>query len=279
MKDIIRWNSYILEEFEWSSSRANRVKAVLNGLGDYIEKVEQEDDEDLKDYRNLFTKFEGLPKEAVRKKSVFSKEEIDLIIDKLVENGKIQEACAIAFATSSGCRKSEIARIKFDWFSDENIIYDSFWKTPEQIVTKGKKGTTVLQTKYTLISSFEKMLNLWKEEREKLGIDSEWLFVKYNSQEDKWEQANDKTLDNFARYINSLEIVDKHFYWHSMRHWLVTYLSENKIPNDTIQSLFSWATSDMVNLYNDRDTAIDNLGEFFSKDGIKEVKKNGLSDL
>lgn len=109
----------------------------------------------------------------MREKSVFSTQEIEAVLQKLVADGKYQVACALALAVYSGRRKAELARFKIEWFSPQNVEFDYFYRTPEKVLTKGAKMIDC----YVIKDGFDPYLHLWEEQRRALQIDSEWLFV------------------------------------------------------------------------------------------------------
>ena len=93
----------------------------------------------------------------------------------LTERGQHQKACAFALAVACGARKSELTRFKMEFFDDENIILGSLYKTPP-IKTKGRGGGKYI-SKYVLVNIFKPYLDIWRTERERQEIESEWLFV------------------------------------------------------------------------------------------------------
>ena len=82
----------------------------------------------------------------------------------------------------------------------------------------------------------------------------------------------DSWVDGFSK------ILEKDFYWHSLRHMFTTQLSQNNIPSSVIQEIIGWDSADMVNLYNDT-TADEMIGKYFNADGIVQVEQSSLSDL
>ena len=183
-----------------------------------------------------------------------------------------QEACALSLAMESGARKAELTRFKVDFFKPEYIVHESLYRTPEKIKTKGRGGKML--NKYVLANNFQPYLDKWLEEREKLGIDNEYLFVTKTG--DEWEVAKVSTLDSWAERFN--KYIDKHFYWHANRHFFTTSLAKANIPAEVIKQIVGWESVEMVSTYND--TGIDDeLGKYFGEDGIKQVEEKGLSDL
>ena len=134
-----------------------------------------DEEEKYQDFKKTINRVESPVKEAVREKTILSDEQVDFLLDTLVEKKKYQAACAVALAIFSGARKSELTRFKVEYFNEENIIFDALYKTSEKIKTKGRgKGKFIY--KYVLLD-FKKYFDLWMAERERLGIDSEWLLV------------------------------------------------------------------------------------------------------
>ena len=81
----------------------------------------------------------------------------------------------LSLAINSGRRKAELPRFKVDYFKDENVRFGSLYKTPEKVKTKGRGKGKYLEL-YVMKNDFDPYLNLWLDERKRLGIESEWLF-------------------------------------------------------------------------------------------------------
>ena len=165
-RDIIKFQNYLLTINKNSSNRIRRIKSTLSSLSNFIECVL---DDDYPQFRNIIRKIESPIKQEVREKTVLTDEQVDYLLDYLVEHKKYQQACAFALAVCSGSRKSELSRFKADYFKDEDIIYGSLYQTPEKIKTKGRSSSGKPLTRYTLYHKFKKYLDLWLEEREKIG--------------------------------------------------------------------------------------------------------------
>lgn len=76
--------------------------------------------------------------QQVRKKTVWSDEALDKLLDDLLASGQNKKACAVALAMCSGRRKAELCRFKVDDFKDENLVCGgALYKTSEPIQTKG----------------------------------------------------------------------------------------------------------------------------------------------
>lgn len=274
-REIARFQSHALNDWKWSPKRMRRVKAAISSLSNYVENILDQED-DFKDFKSIVKKIENPPNESVRKKSIFTEDELQNVLDKLVENKEYQQACALALAISSGRRKAELCRFKVSYFTDKNIIYGAFYKTPEKIVTKGRGSRGKLLTCYVYIKKFKPYFDLWMEERKRLNFESDWLLVKKNGNTYLDEPMEATTLDYYAELFEKQ--LDKPFYWHSVRHFFTTYLSINNIPDSVIQALVGWDSLDMVSVYNDREVD-DLLGAYFDENGIKNIEKGNLNNL
>lgn len=258
-REIARFQSYALTEWGWSSNRTRNVKAVLSSLSNYIENIL---DDEIKGFKPIIRKIEDPVKQPAREKTVFSKTELTKLLDYLVDKKQYQKACALALAIASGRRKSELCRLKVSHFSDDNIIYNSLYKTPELIKTKGRgKGKFI--PIYVVVDSFKKYFDLWMGERERLGIQSEWLLVGNKNPDGTYPPMNTSRLDSWATTFTS--IIGKPFYWHSLRHFFVSELQRAGIPDGVIQEIVNWETADMVKLYSDL-TADEQIGKYFGVD-------------
>ena len=272
-REIAKFQSFALNEMEWSPNRLARMKSTLSSLSNYIENIL---DDEIENFRPIVRKIENPVKEPVREKTILSEDQIQYLLDSLIETGYTQQACAVALAAYCGCRKAEITRFKVNYFDENNVIFDALYKTPEKIRTKGRGGKVGKPlTKYVL-KDFKKYFDLWMEKREELGIDSEWLFVSRGTNSD-WIQMKVSTLDSYANTCT--KILDVPFYFHCMRHQLTTMLSSKyNLPAKIIQEFFGWGSQDMIGLYDDSEAEAD-FGNYFTSEGIVKVEKTGLENL
>ena len=267
-RELAKFQSHALNVWNWSPNRIRRVKSTLSSMSNYIENIL---DDEIENFKPIIRKIESPKKEPRREKTVIPDEEVDRVLNELVEQGKYQMAVALALAAMSGARKSELLLFKMDYFTDENIVFEALFKTPEKIRTKGSGRAGKMLNKYVVID-FKKYLDLWIEKRKELGIESEWLLVKENTH----EQMKVSQLDSWANTFTKMFGVD--FYFHCMRHYLATKLRKYNIPTPIIQEFFGWSNSQMVDLYDDTEQS-DEFGKYFTKDGIKQVEEGSISDI
>lgn len=268
-REIAKFQKYTITDLSWSSNRLSRVKSTLSSLSNYIENML---DDEYENYRPIVRKVETPVKQVVREKTVLTEDEVDKILDTLVEQKRYQCACAFALAAFSGARKSELLRFKVSYFDDENIMDTAaLYKTPEKIQTKGRGSNGKMLTKYTLLD-FKKYFDLWMKEREEEGYaESKWLFIKKDG-----EPLTISNLDYYSEVIS--KILERPFYFHSLRHFLTSRLFRLGLPADVIQEYFGWSSAEMLKIYNDNE-ASDSFGRYFTDSGIKGTESKGLSDL
>jgi integrase len=255
-REIARFQNHAMKNWGWSSNRLRTVKAALSSLGNYIEAIL---DEEYEGFRSIVRKVESPPKQVVREKTVWSDEELEDLMQKLVDCGDYERACFVALATYSGRRKSELCRFKMSDFDDDKLVCDGALYKSEPIRTKGRGGGKYIPC-YTLAKKFKPYLDLWVKYREEHDIESEWLFPKRG---DMTSQLAITTVDGWTDIFSKLS--GKEFYMHSLRHAYTTSLSKSGIPDNVIQALVGWESSDMVRLYDDTPKD-EQIGAYF-KDG------------
>lgn len=257
-RDYTRFQGKALTDWEWSPKRIRRVKACISSLSNYIENILDEEEE-FKNFRSVIKKIESPVNVPVREKTIYTSEELQSVLDMLVSDKKYEIACALALAMYSGRRKSELSRFKVSYFDEKNVLFGTLYRTPEKVVTKGRGSKGKLLTLYVLKKEFEPYLKMWLDERQHLGIMSEWLFPKATNHN---EHIDRYALDRWARLLTKLS--NKDFYWHSMRHFATTQFCKSNIPNHVIKQIIGWDSVEMVDLYND--TMLDDvLGDYFKE--------------
>lgn len=269
-RDIVAYQNWLLRSNENSPARVRRLKSTLSSLSNYIEAIL---DDELPNFRSIIRKIESPVNEPTREKTVLTDEQADYLLNYLVERGKYEKACCFALARYSGRRKSELPRFKVSYFQDENIIYGTFYKTPERIRTKGRGVNGKMLTCYVLAKPFKPYLDLWLKQRDEMGIESEWLFPDRN---DPTQSLPISTLNSWAEtFSNILEIP---VYWHSLRHFFTTSLAKENIPDSVIKTIIGWESLEMVGVYKDIDDE-EEIGKYFSDGKIVGQNPTDLADL
>ncbi len=264
-REVVMLQNWLINENGNSAARVRRIKAALSSLSNYIENIL---DDEYEDFRPIIRKIENPANTPVREKSVFSTEEMEQVMQKLVSDGKYQLACALALAVYSGRRKAELARFKVSWFTPENVVYDYFYCTPEKVLTKGAKQLNC----YIIRDGFDPYLKLWVEQRKALKVNSDWLFVTRDG--DTYEQATGDTFNSWAKTIDryTMKVCGKPFYWHSMRHLFVSDLIRDGMAESDIVEVIGWSDSSMMQVYNDVPMS-ERLSSFFA--AKKEREEHG----
>jgi len=268
-RDIMMFQNYALQQ-GCSASRVRHLKAALSSISNFIENIL---DDEYPNFRSVVRKIENPVNEPVREKTILTKEQVQSCLDYLVEHKKYEQACFLALAAYSGRRKAELARFKVFYFDDENIIYGSLYKTPEKIKTKGRGRNGKQLICYVLYKPFKPYLDLWLADRQKRGIESEWLFTDVH---DRTQPITISRMNSFARTYSKIMGTD--VYLHSLRHFMTSELARANIPDSVIQSLIGWDSADMVNVYKDID-ADEEFGKYFKDGEVIGQKQSSLSDL
>lgn len=268
-RNVVAYQSWLIQENENSPARVRRLKAALSSLSNYIENV---CDDEFPTFRNIINKVENPAKRPVREKTVWEDSELEDLLNKLIESKKYEQACFLALAMYSGRRKAELCRFKVSDFDRYRLVCDGALYKSAPIKTKGRGGGKMVSC-YTLAKKFQPYLDLWLDERRKKGIRSEWLFP---DPKDPMKHIPVSTANSYAMTYSSLS--GRCCYIHSLRHYFTTSLAKAGIPDGVIQSIVSWESGDMVQLYKDFD-AEEEIGMYFKNGEISVPERRGLNDV
>jgi integrase/recombinase XerD len=240
--DVSRFQSWCIGN-EMSPARIRRLRSAMSSLSNYVEKML---DDDYPNFRNIINKIKAPTLSFVREKTVFSEEEVNDLLNILVEKEEYQLACFVAVLAGSGMRKSEVIQCKIDWFFGDINLFEGMYVSPE-IRTKGRGKLGKRMKKMVIKDIVDKYLKLWKDEREKLGIDNDSLFVsKING---KYKSASESTVDYWMEKLTKITGVDN--YAHCYRHYSATWLKRNGVEIDTIRDFFGHESSETTQIYID----------------------------
>lgn len=272
-RDWSAFQSWLINENGNSPARVRRLKSSISSMSNYISNILDDEDE-FRDFRPVIRKIESPAMQQVRKKTVWSDEALDDLLDKLSATGQHKKACMLALAMCSGRRKAELCRFSVDDFKEENLVCGgALYKTSEPIQTKGF-GLGKYIYCYTLAKKFKPYLDAWMAERAERGIESHWLFP---SSDNPTEQISDTTLNSWATTFSRMTGED--FYWHSLRHYFTTHLAKAGLPDGVIQEIVGWESADMVRVYKDM-SAEEQIAQYFGEDGeIRTDVQRSVSDL
>lgn len=270
-RDLVAYQNWLINENQNSPSRVRRLKAAISSLSNFVEAI-LDDEPEFRGFRSIVKKIENPALQPVREKTVWEDHELEDLLNKLVEKRAYDKACYLALAMYSGRRKAELCRFRVSDFSDDKLVCDGALYKSSPIKTKGRSGGKYIPC-YTLAKKFKPYFTMWMQERECLGIESEWLFP---SRENPNEQISVSTLNSWAETFTRMS--GKDFYAHSLRHYFTTSLARAGIPDGVIQSIVAWESSDMVRLYTDIDTD-EQIGMYFSNGDISVPDKKGFADM
>lgn len=273
-REIAKFQNHALNTWGWSPNRIRRVKSCLSSLSNYIENV-LDDEEEFQNFKPIIRKIENPVKNVVREKTVLSDEQVENLLDTLVERKEYERAAGVAIVAFSGMRKAELLQMKVEYFNEDHFVYDAMWKTGK-IRTKGFGRLGHQMEKFVLYGA-KPYIDLWLQYRKENGIESEWMFLTKTRQEDG-SYIYHARKDVSAWTEEFTDILGEDFYFHCLRHYTCTRLHRLNLPSHVIQEFFGWASSEMLQIYNDV-TAEDEFEKYFDKNGVKEVQQGTLSEL
>ena len=266
-RDIIALQNWMVEA-GMSSARIRRIKAAISSLSNYIENIVSDEDPEFDGYRSIVRKIENPPLVPVREKTVWEDSELEHLLDILTANGEFEKACFVALGMYGGRRKAELCRFRVSDFGEGHVVCDGALYKSAPILTKGDK---MLEC-YTLKKRFDPYLSRWMAERERIGVESEWLFPADGKPE---QQMPISMANSWANTCSRL--TGRDFYFHSLRHYFVSALSRAGIPDSVVVEIMGWSSSEMFKVYDDNPK--DNKLAMYFKDGeidtsnIKPVDK------
>ena len=267
-RDLIRLQNRLVENGN-SSARIRRIKAAISSLSNYCENILAGDDPEFDGYRSIVRKIENPPLNAVREKTIWEDEELERLLELLVSDGQYEKACFVALGMYGGRRKSEICRFKVSDFSEERLVCDGALYKSAPIMTNVNKYLEC----YTLAKKFKPYFDMWMRQRDKDGVESEWLFPDRN---DTREQLKISTINSWANTFSRL--TGKDFYPHSLRHYFVSALSRAGIPDGVVVQILGWTSSEMFSVYNDN-SKDEQISRYFKDGDISVQDKKGLGDI
>lgn len=269
-RHILNFQNFMVKN-ELSPARIRNIKSTLSSLSLFIESMLDEE-EKWESFRNIINKIPSPTLVSTREKTVLTDEQLEYLMEELLKRNKIQLCAFIAFSAFTGSRKAETIQYKRSWFTDENCK-NGLYITPE-IRSKGKGVRGKMLVKYGLKSKIDKYLKLWDEERERLNVDVDDLFVvKRNG---KWECAKISTVDSWMNICS--EILGVTSYAHMYRHFFVSYLNRESIPLNVIKNIVGHESVEMTEKYNDNAKENEFL-KYFSDEGINKIEEKDLSSL
>lgn len=256
-RDIIGFQNWLITNGN-SSARVRRVKAAISSLSNYCENILADEEPEFDGYRSIVRKIENPPLQAVMDKTIWEDSELENLLAELVDRKQFDKACFVALGMYGGRRKAEICRFKVSDFDENKLLFDGALYKSDPILTKGGK---MLEC-YTLAKRFRPYFDLWMNERDELGIESNWLFPDRNNPS---EHVGIATVNSWANTCS--RITGKDFYMHSLRHYFVTALSKAGIPDNVVVQILGWSSSEMFNVYNDS-SKDEQISQYFANGDI-----------
>lgn len=244
--DLMDFFDFGITELKWSPNRYAQVHSCLSSFSAFIETYY---DDIYPTFRNLLPKIEKPVKEAVRKKSVFTIDDINKLFNWLGNKGKTQEQCLLALMVGSGARVSELVRFTTPMIDENHTEFDGlFLETTEEMRVKGRGVNGKMMNRYIIKDLFMPYYNSWLPLRNKImeetGQNHDYIFIK--------RDGTPASVSTIRAWIASWDdALDQHLYPHSLRHFWTTYLLSLGLEKEFVQELQQWSTDSLVTLYND----------------------------
>lgn len=267
-RDLINLQGWLISNGN-SSARIRRIKSSISSLSNYCENILADDDPDFNGYRSIVRKIENPPLQATREKTIWETEELENLLKHLVDRKKYEQACFVALGMYGGRRKAEICRFRVDDFDDSRLVCGGALYKSAPILTKGNKYLEC----YTLAKRFKPYFDMWMDYREEHGIESEWLFPDKDNPKDHIQIT---TLNSWTKTFSN--ITQNNFYFHSLRHYFVSDLAKEGIPDNVVVQIIGWSSADMFNIYNDN-SKDDQLAQYFKDGDIFVPDKKSIADI
>lgn len=245
--ELSEFFDYGLMELKWSGNRFLRIRSLMKSFSDFIINYL---DEDYPDFKNLIDKaVPKVPKVAVRKKTILMPEQVYELKDKLIKEGKIQQATYLMLLAGSGARVSESIIITTDIIDENHTAFgDLFLETTEDIKTKGHGKGGTMMSRFIIKDVFLPMYKEWLPLREEImkrnNKEHTSMFVKSNG-----EPVKVSTIQSWVKKWE--KILGVNLYAHAFRHFIVSDLTRKNCSSDFIIAVMKWKSADMYNVYND----------------------------
>jgi len=244
--ELMDFFDFAVTELKWSPNRYSQVWSSLSVFSDFIENMM---DEQYPNFRNIVKKIGKLEKEPVRKKSVFTKEEMDGLMTWLDEKQLVQEKCLLSLMLSSGARVSELNRFDINIIDLNNTAFDGlFLETTEDMQVKGRGVSGKKIRRYIIkdifVPNYLEWLPLREEIMKKNNQEHNSLFIKRDG-----TPAQVTTLRSWMeKWDDQLE---KPWYPHAARHYWTTSCISMGLDKALVQELQNWQSDSMVKIYDD----------------------------
>lgn len=273
-RHVVKFQNWLINENKNSPARVRRLKASLSSLSNFIENI---CDEEYPNFRNIINKIESPENQPVREKTILSKEELEGLLKVLIDNKQYMKACFLALAMYGGRRKAELCRFRVSDFTqdEKHLVCDGALYKSDPIKTKGRGGGKMLEC-YTLAKPFQPYFDMWMEDREKRGIQSNWLFPHPNNPK---EHIGVSMVNSWANSFS--RILGKDVYIHSLRHHVVSELSRQGLSDNAVVLFMGWSDSSgsqMFSIYNDNPKD-DQLAAWFKNGEIDTSGRKEITDL
>ena len=256
--DVTAFQAWSTLECSHSPARIRHLKSTVASMSNYVEDIL---DKQYPEFRKVTNRIPNPTLYNVLDKSVFTMHDINIALRHLTFSCQFEKACCLALAVCSGRRKAELLRFKLSDFTEDRLVCDGALYKSAPIRTKGRGRNGKKLECFILAKQFKPYFDRWMKYRERHNIHSEWLFPSPNN---PTVSISESTITSWCDKIG--EVLPAPFYWHSMRHLIVTAFKKAGIPDSVIKEYLGWDSIDMVATYTDI-AAEEQFAMYFNADG------------
>lgn len=218
-RDYLKYHTF-LQNHQLSSSALKFKKSAVSAFCKFIETFIAEDEENYKSFRNFTVGLPSISQNKVYEKVKISREEYEMVKDKLEESGNMLGRLWFIVAYETAARKGELLQFKSE-IANYVIPEGKTYVDTHNVSAKGRGGGKIL--KYMLS---REALDAIKEYVETRGFESEYLFsVKYKG---IYGQISESWAGEFCRRILS-PMLGRRINPHITRSSGATYLMERGV--------------------------------------------------
>lgn len=253
-RDALKYQNYLLS-LGLSANAVAFKRSSVSTLCNYIELYYGED---YPLFRNIYSKAIPSPaKELVREKSIITKEDFNMLVKTLQDEGEYQMVAYLMLSYYTGARRSEIAQMKKEFFQMPKVKGKDYYMTPE-IRGKGK-GKTGKKIKLVYSEEARQAVLQWLEARGE--DDNEFVFV-HKYKDGRVIKLSPNAFNSwFTDKFN--KILPYHLTPHALRRSRATHLVvEEGKSIDVAKTLLNHNSSEVTQHYVMRDSTEDLDGAF-----------------
>lgn len=218
-EDLEEYFYYRMEE----GNNHNRIKRIMSSISAmYIFLRKKKINDKLKDNPMEFI---DRPKKGkpVTVQTYLTMEQVELMKQKLKENGNLTLEVYALFSLSTMARVTAISNVKWSQIDFNECVV-------EDVLEKGDKIVTLMFSE-----EVKELLLKLKQEREDLGINCEYVFA--SKHHGKWDKVLPSTLNDWCKKVG--DMIDSPLHCHDFRHSGATLLKNMGMSLEDVSEILN----------------------------------------